>query len=73
VAIEVLDALGIKCPQPVLKIALKATEMKSGDILEVWGDCPTFEENVRTWCGRLSKVFLSVKDEGGHMKIQIRF
>jgi TusA-related sulfurtransferase len=37
-AVEVLDTLGQKCPQPVLKIAVKAPDMKQGDILEVLGD-----------------------------------
>jgi len=72
--VEVLDVLGHKCPQPVLKIAVKAPEMKQGDILEVLGDCPTFENDVRTWCERLGKVLLSVKDDGENKKrIQIRF
>jgi tRNA 2-thiouridine synthesizing protein A len=73
-AVEVLDTLGLKCPQPVLKIAVKAPDMKPGDILEVLGDCPTFEKDVRTWCERLEKVLLSIKDEGQDKKrIQIQF
>jgi tRNA 2-thiouridine synthesizing protein A len=73
-AVEVLDTLGLKCPQPVLKIAVKAPDMKPGDILEILGDCPTFEKDVRTWCERLSRVLLSVKDDGNHTKtIQIQF
>ena len=73
-AVEVLDTLGLKCPQPILKIAVRAPDMQRGDILEVLGDCPTFEKDVRTWCERLGKVFLSVKDEGGEKKtIQIQF
>ena len=73
-AVEVLNTLGLKCPQPVLKIAVKATSMKSGDILEVLGDCPTFEKDIRVWCQRLKKVLLSVTDEGGEQKrIQIQF
>ena len=73
-AIEVLDMLGMKCPQPVLKIAVKAPDMTAGDILEVLGDCPTFEKDVRVWCERLGKVFLSTKDEGNEKKrIQIQF
>ncbi len=73
-AVLVLDTLGLKCPQPVLKIAVKAPDMKQGDILEVLGDCPTFEKDLRTWCERLSKVFLSVKDDGANKKIiQIQF
>jgi tRNA 2-thiouridine synthesizing protein A len=73
-ATEVLDTLGLKCPQPVLKIAVRAPDMKPGDILEVLGDCPTFEKDVRTWCERLGKVFLSIADEGGdRRRIQIQF
>jgi tRNA 2-thiouridine synthesizing protein A len=71
--VEVLDTLGLKCPQPVLKIAVKVPDMKPGDILEVLGDCPTFEKDVRIWCERLGKVLLSVKDEGNEKKrIQIQ-
>ena len=73
-AVVTLDTLGLKCPQPVLKIAVKAPDMKSGDTLEVLGDCPTFERDVRTWRERLGKVFLSIKDEGeDKMRIQIQF
>jgi len=73
-AVEILDTLGLKCPQPVLKLAVKAPDMESGTILEVLGDCPTFEKDVRTWCDRLGKVFLSVKDEGDNKKrIRIQF
>ena len=72
--VKVLDTLGMKCPQPVLKVAVKAPDMKPGDILEILGDCPTFERDVRTWCERLRKVVLSVKDDGGDKKtIQIQF
>ncbi len=73
-AVELIDTLGMKCPQPILKIAVKAPDMKPGDILEVLGDCPSFEKDVRTWCERLRKVLLSVKDDGDDKKtIQIQF
>jgi tRNA 2-thiouridine synthesizing protein A len=74
VAVEHLATLGMKCPHPVLKLAVKAPDMKPGDILEILGDCPTFERHVRTWCDRLGKVVLSVTREGGDRKrIQIQF
>lgn len=73
-AVEVLDTLGVKCPQPVLKLAVKAPSMKPGDILELLGDCPTFERDIRAWCQRLGKVMLSVREEGDTAKrIQIQF
>ena len=73
-SVLVIDTLGMKCPQPVLKIAVKAPDMRHGDILEVLGDRPTFEKDLRIWCERLGKVFLSVRDEGQESKrVQIQF
>jgi tRNA 2-thiouridine synthesizing protein A len=73
-AVDVLDTLGMKCPNPILKMSVKSEDMGRGDILEVLGDCPAFEQHVRGWCERMGKVVLSVKDEGAKKKrIQIRF
>lgn len=72
--IKYLDATGLKCPQPIIKITVLSPDMEPGEILEVSGDCPTFEKDVRAWCTRLRKTLLSVVDEGGDSKrIQIRF
>ncbi len=70
--VQQLDTLGLRSPEPVLKLAVKASGMEPGDILEVLGDCPTLERDVRTWCERLRKVFLSVTDDGTK-RIQIQF
>jgi tRNA 2-thiouridine synthesizing protein A len=73
-AVVVLNTTGLRCPQPVLKIAVKAPSMKPGDVLEVVGDCSSFERDIRTWCERLKKTLLAVNDNGnGSKKIQIKF
>jgi tRNA 2-thiouridine synthesizing protein A len=73
-AVLVLDTTGMKCPQPVLKIAAKSPDMQHGDVLEVIGDCPTFERDIRAWCKRLKKSLLYIRDEGsGKMRCQIQF
>jgi tRNA 2-thiouridine synthesizing protein A len=73
-AVATLDAIGLKCPQPVLRVAAKAREFSVGDILEVLADCPTFEQDIRNWADRMNKVILSVKNErGDKRKIQIQF
>ncbi len=72
-AVRILDMVGLKCPQPILKIAVISQEMAHGDILAVVGDCPTFEKDVRVWCERMKKVLLSVKNEGAKLIIQIQF
>jgi TusA-related sulfurtransferase len=69
-----LEALGLKCPQPVLKIAAKSAEMFNGDILEVLADCPTFEKDVRLWCERTKKTLLWIRqEEGAKQRCQIQF
>ena len=73
-AVVVLNTIGLRCPQPVLKVAVKVPDMKPGDILEVLGDCPSFERDMRIWCERLEKTFLAVNDNAnGAKKIQIQF
>jgi tRNA 2-thiouridine synthesizing protein A len=73
-ATQTLDAKGLKCPQPTLKVTVMATKMKPGDILEVAADCPSFEKDLREWCTRSKKVLLWIKDEGaGAKRAQIQF
>lgn len=69
-----LDATGLKCPRPLMKIAVLSADMEPGDILEVVADCPTFENDVRRWCARLDKTLLMVSDEGEYRRrMRIRF
>lgn len=65
---RVLDATGLKCPQPVLKLSVVSAEMNAGEILEIIGDCPTFEKDVIAWCARLKKTLLLISDEGNDRK-----
>ena len=69
-----IDAKGLKCPQPVLKLATKAIEVAAGETCEVIGDCYTFENDIKTWCERLGKTVLEIVDEGDGLKrILIQF
>ena len=71
---EKLNTTGLKCPMPILKLAVKAVYMRSGEILELWGDCPTLERDLRSWCERLEKTFLAVEENGSGIKrFQIQF
>ena len=73
-ATQNLDALGLKCPQPTLKITIMASKLRQGDSLEVLADCPTFEKEVKAWCDRSNKVLLWIRDEGeGRKRCLIQF
>lgn len=72
-AIVKLDTVGLRCPQPVLKIAAKSPDLHVGDVLEVSADCPTFEQDIRQWCDRLKKTLLWIRTEGSKKICQIQF
>jgi tRNA 2-thiouridine synthesizing protein A len=62
---EVLNFRGMKCPQPVLKTAIKANTLPAGTVLEVQADCPSFPADVKKWCEDTGKVLVSIVDKGG--------
>ena len=59
-ATRTIDAVGLRCPQPILKVTIAMPEMKPGDVLEVCANCESFEEDIRTWCSRLNKTLLAL-------------
>ena len=73
-AVKTLDVLGLKCPQPVLKVAALAKEIPSGETLEVLADCESFPKDIDAWCSKMKKTLLFCVDEGGgKFKAQIQF
>ena len=72
-AVTVIDAKGLQCPQPTLKVTAMSVKMKPGDVLEVVADCATFEKDVKEWCTRSKKVMLWMKSEGNAKRCQIQF
>ncbi|OGS03767.1 MAG: SirA-like protein [Elusimicrobia bacterium RIFOXYB12_FULL_50_12] len=73
-AVVVVDANGLRCPQPVLRMVAKAPELKAGDVMEVLADCPTFAKDVQMWSERAKKTLLFCRDEGGgKFRAQIQF
>ena len=72
-AVVTIDAKGLKCPQPVLRIAAKSPDMAPGDVMEILADCPTFEKDVQAWCDRMKKVLMWIRSENGVYRAQIQF
>ena len=43
---KLIDLIGLRCPLPVLKIAKKIKEIKTGDIIKVKVDDPKAEKDI---------------------------
>jgi tRNA 2-thiouridine synthesizing protein A len=67
-----IDARGLKCPQPTLKVMAESHGMAKGDIIEVIADCATFEQDMRNWCQRAKKSLLWIRQEGDSQRCQVR-
>ena len=69
---ESMDCRGMKCPKPVLKVAIKAKAMDSGSTLEVLADCSSFADDVKKWCADSGKVLVSVVEKESYKVAVIR-
>lgn len=68
-----IDAVGLRCPLPVLALGNATVTASEGTLVEIRGDCPTFEQDVRRFCSRRGKTILSVRGKAPLLTIQIRF
>jgi len=71
--VQKIDCSGMRCPQPVLKLAVETAETPAGTVVEITGDCPTFEKDVRTYCERRRKTLLAVRAEGAKIVVLIQY
>jgi len=71
-ATKVLDARGLRCPQPIQSIITFMHQTQPGDVLEVTADCPTFEDDVRKWSERTGRTLLAITHEGTASVAQIQ-
>lgn len=69
---KVLDARGLRCPQPIQAIITSMHETAPGDVLQVTADCATFEDDVRKWTARTGKTLLAINRDGSAMVAQIQ-
>lgn len=68
----VVDACGISCPGPILKLKNSVKDMKDGEILEVVATDPGFPTDARAWCESTGNKFVSSVNEAGKFKVLIQ-
>ncbi len=57
-----IDALGKKCPLPIIMLAERIGEVPIGNVVEVLADDPATKTDVPAWCGLKSHEFLGAAD-----------
>lgn len=69
---KLVDARGMKCPLPTLKMMTMSHQMKPGEILEVIADRPTLEADVRKFCADTKRALLFTRAEAIANRVQVR-
>jgi len=69
----ILDASGLQCPGPIIKVAQVMKEHRIGEVLEVIATDPGFKYDIGAWCERTGNKLLSVEAiEGGKIVAHIQ-
>lgn len=67
-----LDACGLSCPGPIMKVYKTIGEMADGEVLEVHATDPGFAKDIKAWCDKTGNKLVSSKFEDKKFKAQIQ-
>ena len=57
-----VDAIGLFCPMPVVKLKLELEKLKLNQVAELLGDDPGMVEDLPAWCKETENTLLSLKE-----------
>jgi tRNA 2-thiouridine synthesizing protein A len=57
-----LDALGKKCPIPIIMLAERIRDVEIGQVIAVLADDPAAKTDVPAWCALKSQEFLRAEE-----------
>jgi tRNA 2-thiouridine synthesizing protein A len=67
-----IDALGRKCPIPIIMLAERIREVAIGQTVEVLADDPAAKSDLAAWCQLKSQEFLGMHDLGSGWSFLVR-
>lgn len=67
-----LDAVGLLCPLPVLKVRKRLKPLARGEVLEILADDPAAMIDIPHFCAEQGHEFLGHEEEGAVTRYRIR-
>lgn len=67
-----IDACGMQCPGPIMKLSEKIKELDEGQIIEISTTDPGFKLDVASWCNSTGNRVLNINAENKIIKAQIQ-
>ncbi len=62
-AIKIVDACGLQCPGPIMKVYQTMETMQPGEVLEVKASDPGFMKDIQTWATKTGNTLINVSRE----------
>jgi tRNA 2-thiouridine synthesizing protein A len=69
---EVLDCVGLACPMPIYKTAIRIRELKPGLVLEVKSDDDGIEKDMPAWCKATGNEYLGLVKDNEEYRVFVR-
>jgi tRNA 2-thiouridine synthesizing protein A len=69
---EVVDARGLRCPLPIIRLAAVAKEAAPQTVLTLWSTDPAAEPDVAAWCRMRGHELLDQVPDGDHLVSRVR-
>jgi NADPH-dependent 2,4-dienoyl-CoA reductase/sulfur reductase-like enzyme/peroxiredoxin family protein/TusA-related sulfurtransferase/rhodanese-related sulfurtransferase len=60
-----LDACGLQCPGPIMKLSNALKTAKPGDVIEITASDPAFPGDAQSFCSRTGDTFISTESKKG--------
>jgi NADPH-dependent 2,4-dienoyl-CoA reductase/sulfur reductase-like enzyme/peroxiredoxin family protein/rhodanese-related sulfurtransferase/TusA-related sulfurtransferase len=66
-----IDACGLQCPGPIMKLKKEIDSIEEGDRLIISASDPGFKKDVASWCNMTGNKLLEIKQEKGKIIAEI--
>jgi len=69
---QMLDCVGLYCPEPLFQTRQAIDQIEVGEVLEVFADDPAAEEDLTRFAKRTGHEVVSISDMGDYKRFLIR-
>jgi tRNA 2-thiouridine synthesizing protein A len=59
--VSTVDAVGLFCPMPVVKLKLELEKVEANQVVELLADDPGVQEDIPAWCKETNNKLLSIE------------
>lgn len=70
--VKTLDACGLCCPGPLMRVKAAVDELNPGDTLNVSASDPGFYEDIKSWCKKTNTELVGLDKEKGIIKATLK-